>query len=165
LHSSIPYRSFFFCVRIHIPSSFTGFVRRRSTSLLSPPSEISALTCTSDVNLKVLVEECHIWFFAEFCSNSWSGVIPPNSGPIVLVPDDKWEDRAFGEMRIGRGNRSTRRKLIICNRMLQCSVRRKPVPVPLHPWQIPYDLTWDLTRAVAVGSRRLTAWAVSQPPM
>jgi hypothetical protein len=45
-------------------------------------------------------------------------------------------------MRIGRGNRST---------------RRKPAPVPLYPPQIPHDLTWDRTRAAAVGSQRLTA--------
>jgi hypothetical protein len=34
-------------------------------------------------------------------------------------------------MKIGRGNRST---------------RRKPAPVPLYPSQIPHDLTWDRTR-------------------
>jgi hypothetical protein len=33
---------------------------------------------------------------------------------------------------------------------------RKPAPVPLCP-QIPHDLTWDRTRAAAMGSRRLTA--------
>jgi hypothetical protein len=41
---------------------------------------------------------------------------------------------AFGGMRIGRGNRSA---------------RRKPAPVPLCPPQIPHDLTWDRTRAAA----------------
>jgi hypothetical protein len=39
-------------------------------------------------------------------------------------------------MRIGRGNRST---------------RRKPAPVPLWPPQIPHYLTWARTRAAAVG--------------
>jgi hypothetical protein len=34
---------------------------------------------------------------------------------------------AVGGMRIGRGNRST---------------RRKPAPVPLCPSQFPHDLTW-----------------------
>jgi hypothetical protein len=48
---------------------------------------------------------------------------------------------AVGGMRIGRGNGST---------------RRKPAPVPLGPPQIPHDLTWDRTRAAAVGSQRLT---------
>jgi hypothetical protein len=58
---------------------------------------------------------------------------------IVPAPDDYG---AIGGMRIGRGNRST---------------RRKPAPVPLFPPQIPHDLTWDRTRAAAVGSQRLTA--------
>jgi hypothetical protein len=49
---------------------------------------------------------------------------------------------AVGGMRIGRGNRST---------------RRKPAPVPRCPPQIPHDLTWDRTRAATVGSQRLTA--------
>jgi hypothetical protein len=56
--------------------------------------------------------------------------------------DDECE--AIGEMIIGRGNRST---------------RRKPTPVPLCPLQIPPDLTWPRTRVAAVGSRRLTPWA------
>jgi hypothetical protein len=45
---------------------------------------------------------------------------------------------AIGGMKIGRGNRST---------------RRKPTPAPLCPPQIPLDQT----RAAAVGSQRLTA--------
>jgi hypothetical protein len=49
---------------------------------------------------------------------------------------------AIGGMRIARGNRST---------------RRKPAPVPLCPPPIPHDLTWDRTRAAAVGSQRPTA--------
>jgi hypothetical protein len=49
---------------------------------------------------------------------------------------------------IGRGNRSA---------------RRKPAPVPLCSPQIPHDLTWARTRAAAVGSRRLTAWAMALP--
>jgi hypothetical protein len=49
---------------------------------------------------------------------------------------------AVGGMRIGRGNRST---------------RRKPAPVPLCPPQIPHDLTWVRTRAAAVRSQRVIA--------
>jgi hypothetical protein len=52
------------------------------------------------------------------------------------------ESGAVGGMRIARGNRST---------------WGKPAPVPLCPPQIPHDLNWDRIRAVAVGSRRLTA--------
>jgi hypothetical protein len=51
-------------------------------------------------------------------------------------------------MWIGRGNRST---------------RRKPAPGPLCPPQIPHHLTRARTRAAAVGSRRLTAWAMARP--
>jgi hypothetical protein len=57
-----------------------------------------------------------------------------------MIDDD--DNGAVGGMRIGRGNRST---------------RRKPAPVPLCPPQIPRDLTWDRTRAAAVGNQRLTA--------
>jgi hypothetical protein len=39
----------------------------------------------------------------------------------------------------------------------------KPVPVSLCPPQIPHGLTWDRTRAFAVGGRRLTAWALARP--
>jgi hypothetical protein len=41
--------------------------------------------------------------------------------------------------------------------------RRKPVPVPLCPRQIPHGLTRDRTRASAVRGRRLTAWAMARP--
>jgi hypothetical protein len=57
--------------------------------------------------------------------------------PIVPGTDDN-ECGAVGGMRIGRGNRST---------------RRKPVPMPLCPPQIPQYLTLFRTRAAAVGSR------------
>jgi hypothetical protein len=49
---------------------------------------------------------------------------------------------AIGGMKIGRGNRST---------------RRKPAPVPLRPPKIRRYLTRASTRAAAVGSQRLTA--------
>jgi hypothetical protein len=51
-------------------------------------------------------------------------------------------------MKIGRGNRS---------------IRRKPAPPPLCPPQIPLDQTRAGTRAAAVGSQRLTAWAMPWP--
>jgi hypothetical protein len=69
--------------------------------------------------------------------------------PIAPAPNDRWwYYRAVGGIRIGRGNRST---------------RIKPAPVPLCPLHIPHDLTWDRTRAAAVGSQRLTAWAMARP--
>jgi hypothetical protein len=61
--------------------------------------------------------------------------------PIVPAPGD-YDDGEFGEMKIGKGNLST---------------RRKPAPAPLCPLQIPLDQTRDRTRAAAVGSQRLTA--------
>jgi hypothetical protein len=61
--------------------------------------------------------------------------------PVVPAPCDCDDDGEFGGMKIGRGNRST---------------RRKPAPAPLSPPQIPLDQTQARTRA-AVGSQRLTA--------
>jgi hypothetical protein len=55
---------------------------------------------------------------------------------------------AIGGMKIGRGNRST---------------RRKPAPAPLCPPQIPLDQTRDGTWAAAVGSQRLTAYLKDLP--
>jgi hypothetical protein len=52
----------------------------------------------------------------------------------------------FGGMRIGRGNRST---------------RRKPALVRLF-FHKPH-LTWHWTLAALMGSRRLTAWAMARP--
>jgi hypothetical protein len=61
--------------------------------------------------------------------------------PIVPAPGD-YDDKEFGGMKTGKGNRST---------------RRKPAPATLCPPQIPIDQTRDRTRAAAVGSQRLTA--------
>jgi hypothetical protein len=60
-----------------------------------------------------------------------------------MIGDDDDDDKcgAVGGMKIGRVNRST---------------RRKPAPVSLRP-QIPHGLNWAGTRAAAVGRRRLTA--------
>jgi hypothetical protein len=55
---------------------------------------------------------------------------------------------AVGGMKIGRGNRST---------------RRKPALAPLCPPQIPLDQPRDRTRAGEMGSQRLTAWAMARP--
>jgi hypothetical protein len=63
-----------------------------------------------------------------------------------IIDDD--ECGAVGGISIGRGSRST---------------RRKPAPVPLCIPQIPHDLSWARTRAAAMGSMRLTAWAMARP--
>jgi hypothetical protein len=55
---------------------------------------------------------------------------------------DEGDCGPIGGMKIGRGNRST---------------RRKPDPATLCPPQIPHDQTRDRNRAAAVGSQQLTA--------
>jgi hypothetical protein len=67
--------------------------------------------------------------------------------PIVPAPGD-YDDGEFGGMKIGRGNRST---------------RRKPAPAPICTPQIPLDQTRVWTWAAAVESQRLTAWAMTRP--
>jgi hypothetical protein len=57
------------------------------------------------------------------------------------APGDCEDGELFGGMKMGRGNRST---------------RRKPAPA-LCPPQIPLHQTRDRPRAAAVGSQRLTA--------
>jgi hypothetical protein len=65
--------------------------------------------------------------------------------PIVPAPDDYDDGEICGI--IGRGNRST---------------RRKPATKPLCPPQISHAARMR-TRAAAVGSQRLTAWATARP--
>jgi hypothetical protein len=73
-------------------------------------------------------------------------------GPIIIIYTattidllyqphmiDYGECGAIGGMKIGRGNRS---------------IRRKPAPAPPCPPQIPYDLTWALTQPPALRSQR-----------
>jgi hypothetical protein len=61
--------------------------------------------------------------------------------PIVPAPGD-CEDGEFGGMKIGRGNRSA---------------RRKRAPAPLCTSQIPLDQTRAQTRATAMGSQQLSS--------
>jgi hypothetical protein len=65
-----------------------------------------------------------------------------------MIYDDDDDCESVDVMRIDRGNRST---------------RRKPAPALLCPPQIPHDQTRARTRAAAVGSQRLTAWAMARP--
>jgi hypothetical protein len=60
--------------------------------------------------------------------------------PIVPTLGD-YDDEGFGGIKIGRGNRST---------------RRKPAPSPLCPPQIPNDETRTRTRAAVMGSQRIS---------
>jgi hypothetical protein len=65
--------------------------------------------------------------------------------PIVPAPGD-YDNGEIGGMN-GRENRST---------------RRKPAPVPLCQPQT-HHAAWTRTRAAAVGSQRLIAWATARP--
>jgi hypothetical protein len=69
-------------------------------------------------------------YVTRYCGHFW-----PIVQPQMI---DEGDCGAIGGMKIGRGNRST---------------RRKPAPAPLCPPQIPLDQT----RAAEVGSQRLTA--------
>jgi hypothetical protein len=60
----------------------------------------------------------------------------------MIDDGDCW---ATGGMKIGRGNRST---------------RKKPAPVPFCPPQILHDQTRAWIRAAELGKQRLTAWAM-----
>jgi hypothetical protein len=66
--------------------------------------------------------------------------------PIVPAPGD-CEDGELRGMKIGMGNRRT---------------RRKPAPVPLYPPEIPLDQTRSRSRPATVASQRLTAWAMER---
>jgi hypothetical protein len=79
-------------------------------------------------------------YVTRYCGHFWPIVQPQ------MIDDG--DCGANGGMKIGRGNRST---------------RRKPAPAPLCPPQIPLDQTWARTRAAAVGNQRLTAWAMARP--
>jgi hypothetical protein len=78
---------------------------------------------------------------------SWAEVRLTMS-PVSTSDDRWWWTGTVGTMRITRGNRST---------------RRNPSPVSVFSPPIPQDLARALTRVAAVGSRRLTAWAMTRP--
>jgi hypothetical protein len=115
-------------------------------------TKVNKLNCTRIITTKNVKVQNNVQTRLVFLV-SWDGVrlsplgTSPTNWPIVPAPDDN-ECGAVDGMRIGKGNRST---------------RRKPTPVPLRPPQIQHDLTWARTRAAVVGSRRLTAWAMARP--
>jgi hypothetical protein len=67
--------------------------------------------------------------------------------PIISAPGDN-DDGEIDGMKIGRGNRST---------------RRNPAPAPLCPPQIQIDQIQDRTWAAEAGNQRLTAWTMERP--
>jgi hypothetical protein len=78
---------------------------------------------------------------------SWGEVRPSQLGTSAIVSllyQRIISDRgAFGGIRIGRGNRIT---------------RRKPVPLPLYPPKISHDLAWHRTLATVEGSQQHVLW-------
>jgi hypothetical protein len=91
-------------------------------------------------------------FFPPFFFNMWGGTLGTAATTALLYQPRIIGDGDCGEiggMKIGRGNRTT---------------RRKPAPVPLCPPQTPHA-TRMRTRAAAVGSQRLTAWTMARPRM
>jgi hypothetical protein len=90
-------------------------------------------------------------FFFKFLGVGWDWVHlvhQPLFGLLYLPRMIDDDCGAVGGMRIVRGNRNT---------------GRKPASVSLCPSQIPHDLTYARTRSAAVGSWRLTAWAMVRP--
>jgi hypothetical protein len=96
---------------------------------------------------------CSLRFLLLFFIISGMGLSPLGTAAtsgLLYKPQmmDEGDCGAVGGMKIGRGNQST---------------LRKPAPVPLCPPQIPHDQTQARTRAAAVRSQRLTAWAMARP--
>jgi hypothetical protein len=81
------------------------------------------------------------FFFNSLGGGVQLGPLGPAATDWLTVPAlGDYDDEEFGGMKIGRGNRST-------------------------PPQIPLDQTRDRTQAAAVGTQRLTAWAMARPTL
>jgi hypothetical protein len=89
-------------------------------------------------------KECMYYFFIIISGVGLSPLGSAATSGLLYKPQmiDEGDCGAVGGMKIGRGNRST---------------RRKPAPAPLCPPQIPHDQTHARTRAAAMGSQRLIA--------
>jgi hypothetical protein len=96
------------------------------------------------LNFKLQLNFPHAVHFFKWYSGGGVQLAPLGTAatnrPIVPTSGD-YDDGEFGEMTIGRGNRST---------------RRRPAPVPLCPPQTAHDAR-ARTRAAAVGSQWLTS--------
>jgi hypothetical protein len=102
-----------------------------------PPSPDRTVGQGSKACLVLILFFYYSWYSETDCESTWYCGL--SYQPQMI---DDGDCGAIGGMKIGRGNRST---------------RRKPAPVPLCPPQIPHDLNRARTRAAAVGSQRLTA--------
>jgi hypothetical protein len=129
------------CPSPHSHSATSGVGRVVCCYLVFVACNVSILGC-------VYPCLCHSFaFFYFFFLIIGVGLCPLGSAAtsgLLYQPQmiDEGDCGAIGGMKIGRGNRST---------------RRKPAPAPLCPPQIPHDQTRARTRAAVVGSQRLTA--------
>jgi hypothetical protein len=110
---------------------------------IPPPPHENILSHLNPVNISTYYSSSFLWDWVHLLRRPLIGLLYQPR----MIDDDEYG--VVGGMRIGRGNRST---------------RRKPAPVPLCLPQIPHELLWARTRAAAVGSRRLTAWAMTLSP-
>jgi hypothetical protein len=105
--------------------------------------------CVRHIRSGATYRNCQICEHTQFLFLSWGGVrleslCTAATTGLLYQPQmiDYGDCGEIGGMKIGKGNRST---------------RRKPASAPLCPPQIPHDQTWARTWAAAVGSQRLTA--------
>jgi hypothetical protein len=121
----------------------SAMVARLRAGISAWISRIQSRTATSLPRRSLLCAYVVVVFF-NFLWAWWDWVYLVRQPLIGLLYQPRMRDDdecgTVGEMRIGRGNRST---------------RRKPTPVPLCSPQIPFDLTWTRTRAAVMGSRRM----------
>jgi hypothetical protein len=102
-------------------------------------------------NIWVATVLCHARYIIIIVSGVRLSPLGTAATTGLLYQPQMIDDGDYGEicgMKIGRENRST---------------RRKPAPAPHCPPQIPHDQTRVRTRAAAVRSQRLTAWAMARP--
>jgi hypothetical protein len=124
------------------------------TRLLLPHKYVAEIFAKYS-RINISSEEIKTLHFSSFLG--WSGTesastITEATSGLLYSPGCWWMDDKCGAAggMLGRGNRNT---------------RRTPAPVLLCSPQIPHDLNRARTRAAAVGSWRLTAWASALPKL
>jgi hypothetical protein len=139
LHSEVSNNYIFIIISISLNSTvIASFQNSNDTSSYRPQRSCQIYT--------TLHHKYSVYFFFIL----WGGTAA-TTGLLYqprMMGDGHCGEKKIGGIKIGRGNRST---------------RRKRSPVPLCPPQIPHDYTQVWTRAAAVGSQRLTAWAMPRP--
>jgi hypothetical protein len=129
-------------MNLHIVNTYK-YITKVSTLVLIPPKAVCLHAYLQPV---CIIPSAYRVIFFNFALWRVESKLSPlgtsaTEWPIVPAPGD-YVEGVYGGIKIGRGNRST---------------RRKPAPAPLCPPQIQLDQTRARTRAAAVGSQRLTA--------